>query len=383
MRRRSRMLRNMLVMTALCSMAPLAHSQQMESSPVGAQQSCSSVESYGLWDRTFGRRHSKGACIPGCEYPTAPVDPGQTVPPQTETPPDFDFLGSGAGVGSSVALGGPGGYLDSAKPRTTFRLRYESAYGMNRPDRAEFFYGKCGCFLTAPAPFTDPNAPGPVGVETNIDYQDIRAYFEYAFSNRFSAFIEAPVRFINPAVNPNEVGYADMNFGVKYAAIANCDRYLTFQFRVYVPTGDARKGLGTDHVSLEPGVLLTERLSDRWTLQAQVRDWIAIGGTDFAGNVLDYGVGLSYLAFDSDRVRVSPVVEAVGWSVLNGKALADGNVVNAAGDTIANAKFGIRIGLGCPTENGDRSDVYIGYGRALTGEVWYKDLVRVEYRRFW
>ena len=27
-----------------------------------------------------------------------------------------------------------------------------------------------------------------------------------------------------------------------------------------------------------------------------------------------------------------------------------------------------------------QSDLYVGYGRALTGEVWYKDIVRVELR---
>jgi hypothetical protein len=26
------------------------------------------------------------------------------------------------------------------------------------------------------------------------------------------------------------------------------------------------------------------------------------------------------------------------------------------------------------------SSLYVGYGRALTGAVWYKDILRVEYR---
>ena len=34
----------------------------------------------------------------------------------------------------------------------------------------------------------------------------------------------------------------------------------------------------------------------------------------------------------------------------------------------------VRVGLG------DSADIYVGYGRALTGEVWYKDLLRLEYR---
>ena len=49
-------------------------------------------------------------------------------------------------------------------------------------------------------------------------------------------------------------------------------------------------------------------------------------------------------------------------------------VINAAGDTIVNGKVGVR------TYFGEGSDLYIGYGHALTGDRWYKDIIRVEYR---
>ena len=49
-------------------------------------------------------------------------------------------------------------------------------------------------------------------------------------------------------------------------------------------------------------------------------------------------------------------------------------VADACGDTIVNAKFGVRMGLG------NLFDIYTGYGRALTGEVWYKDVWRTELR---
>ena len=64
----------------------------------------------------------------------------------------------------------------------------------------------------------DPNAPGPAPplngqnpattrfIETNVDYQDVSLLFEYAFEKRFSAFVEAPFRFLNPEVNANAVG---------------------------------------------------------------------------------------------------------------------------------------------------------------------------------
>ena len=59
------------------------------------------------------------------------------------------------------------------------------------------------------------------------------------------------------------------------------------------------------------------------------------------------------------------------------------NVVhNAAGETIVNAKFGIRAGFGQDWSNKllNNSELYVGYGRALTGDVWYKDIIRVEYQ---
>src|SRR5262249_46094966 len=178
-----------------------------------------------------------------------------------------------------------GGYIDSALIRSQVRVRYDTAYDDNRPDRAEVFYAKCGCF---------PGAPGPPLAGKNVDYQDITTYVEFALAPRFSVFFEAPYRFLNAEVNTDTNGFADMNVGVKAALISTPDQVLTFQFRTYIPTGDADRGLGTDHVSLEPALLLWQQLSDKAYMEAELRDWIPVGGTDFAGNVIRYGVGFSY-----------------------------------------------------------------------------------------
>jgi hypothetical protein len=78
------------------------------------------------------------------------------------------------------------------------------------------------------------------------------------------------------------------------------------------------------------------------------------------------------------------VVECVGWTVLGGKeaVFPTDTAVSAVGDTIVNAKFGVRTQLGKPVGNGilRRADFYAGYGRALTGEVWYKEIMRFEFR---
>ena len=69
--------------------------------------------------------------------------------------------------------------------------------------------------------------------------------------------------------------------------------------------------------------------------------------------------------------------ELAGWRVLSGSQTvwiaADHIADPAEGTNIVNLKMGGRLGVG-------RSSVYVGYGRGLTDAVWYKNLVRAEYR---
>jgi len=328
------------------------------------------------------RRHSAPGCAqPGCDQPCPP--PGTVTPPGMTPPvsapsaelPSFDF---GARGGPTVGLGG---YIDNAVPATQFRLRYDSAYDSNRPDRGGFFYAQCGCFQS-------PGAIGPPLPERRVDFQELNAYMEYAFTPRFSLFANIPVRFINPDQNRNAAGLGDMSFGGKLAILATEQRILTAQLRVITPTGEATDGLGTGVTWLEPGLLFQQQLSDRWQLFGQLKDQLYLERlSDFNGNLLTYGLGTSYVVANGCWGYVAPVGEVVGWTVLGGQQLnPDAGVAESAdGDTIVNAKIGLRIGFGA-SELGkpfpSKSDLYIGYGRALTGDVWYKDMFRIEFRRF-
>src|SRR5262249_54939447 len=155
-----------------------------------------------------------------------------------------------------------------AVPRTEFRLRYDSGYDDNRPDRAEFFY---------PQNF-NPRTGLPIS-EPKVDFHELSAYFEWAASDRLSGFLEVPERFLDPSANVHTAGRGDMNAGVKYALLAEDEGYLTIQFRTYIPTGAGRLGLGTDHVSLEPALLFNHRLDNGVLLEGELRDWIPVGGT--------------------------------------------------------------------------------------------------------
>lgn len=309
------------------------------------------------------------------------------------------------------------GYIDNAIISTRFRVRVDGGYGVDSPDRAEFFYAACGCARVVPFPpanvpnangdVLNPDAPGPSGtvipgmiltsplIETDLDYNEIRFDFEYAFKRNFSLFAEVPVRFIDGKILGSKSGLGDVRAGLKWGLLDSAQDHLTFQLRAYLPTGDAKEGLGTDHLSIEPGLLYFGRLNDGWTMAAELRYWMPINGTtgrpevfpdDYAGDVLRYGLGFGYDFQLASGRSVTPVVELVGWSVRGGLALssADGTPAGTGvpgfgyrktdGENITNLKFGLRFGLR------DQRSLYVGYGTALTNDVWYDDVVRVEYR---
>jgi hypothetical protein len=341
--------------------------------------------------------------------------------------PTFGGFGSaftpgafGAGGGETLAVADNVGYIDSAIIRSRVRVRFDANYDDTSPDKAEFIYAKCGCFANpknflvngslanAYAHGYDPKARGPQHAfgpqfrsagqfsgQPSINYQEVATYLEYAPARNFSAFIELPARFLQGTLGPHTAGFSDLNLGSKYAFIANPDQYYTFQFRTYAPTGNSYQGLGTGHVSLEPALLVFQRLTDRLYFSGEFRDWIPVGGSNFAGNVLRYGVGLTYNIVLTDHFRIAPVNEIVGWTILNGKEFVmgpmpfhGGVVQGVGGQSILNEKIGLRIGIGNYGQPGggsalnDRHSFYVGYGTAMTGDAWYRNVFRLEYN-FW
>src|ERR1051326_75564 len=131
------------------------------------------------------------------------------------------------------------GYIDPAVPGNVFRLRFDAAFDDRRPTRGEFFYPKGA-----------PKGPGLPEPEASVDYQELSAYIELAASERLSAFIDLPLRFLDPQINASHAGLSDVDVGFKYAFLRTDDQIATFQFRTYAPSGDSKLGLGNNHVSL-------------------------------------------------------------------------------------------------------------------------------------
>lgn len=324
------------------------------------------------------------ATSPDGAQQTAPAQPRQPPPPPPPPEPEPPRR-----RGSMV------GYIEDAVVSSKVRIRFDLGYEINAPDRAEFFYAKCGCYRDAGA---DPDAPGPrPGAATDLDYRQLYIQGEYAFGDRFSAYAEFPFRWIQPnsfaagtvpdGLSPfgNQSGFSDLRAGIKAALFSDGANVVTARVQAFMPSGEASNGLGTDHWSLEPSLLLYNRVADRVVIESMVGWWHPFEGASgaplsteerWAGDVFFFGIGPSFEIYRSDRVRLAPVVELVGWHVVDGFQSAPPfpPPTEAEGTNIVNLKIGGRVSWE------PRSSLYIGFGKALTDDVWYDDILRFEYR---
>jgi Putative MetA-pathway of phenol degradation len=259
-------------------------------------------------------------------------------------------------------------FIDSAVPRSIIGLRFDGAYGDHQPMRATYLFPKGGV----------PGTNGFPLPETNVDTLGLTTYAEYSVMPWLSFFIEGSYKWINPDVNSNTSGAGDTVYGLKLCTWSDTNVIATILLRVYQPSA-RNETLGTGHWSIEPGLLAAYRISPTWHLEGEFRYWMPIGGDDFAGNILRYGIGLSYGQRNPSGFWYAPVAEAIGWTILSGKTMlassADNFVIqDARNQTVVNAYLGMRMGYG------QNLDFYLGYGRTLTGEYWARDMYRVEVR---
>jgi hypothetical protein len=280
----------------------------------------------------------------------------------------------------------PTGYVEDAAVGSMVRVRFDAGFDTTTPDLAEFFYAKSGSY---------PHGPGlGPDIVTRLRFQEAHVDLEYKLARRFSMFVDAGGRSVqaqsgivpvtSAIENPgyHHTGLGDLQAGFKCAILASPEGYLTFQFRAYFPTGDAHLGLGTGHYSIEPSLLFTRKVTREVAVSGQFSVWHPIDGSDalplsstqsFAGNVLTFGAGVGRWFTLAENLRVSPVVELVGWSIRSGYVTLISGGASAAGDNIVNAKLGARILVE------RHNSIYAGFGRQLSHVGWYRDFIRVDY----
>ena len=97
------------------------------------------------------------------------------------------------------------GYIDNAIIHPEVRIRFDSARDDETPDRAEFFYAKCGCYAALPSTNTayDPRTPGPgPGIPKTVNFQQLYFYGEVAPHPHLSFFTQLPFRWLQPQSFP-------------------------------------------------------------------------------------------------------------------------------------------------------------------------------------
>jgi len=292
------------------------------------------------------------------------------------------------------------GYIDDALVGSQVRIRADAAIGDTQPDLAEFFQAQAGYDATQ-GNFGTPAGPGP-GLAIKENFQQLYMRGEYAPMGRLSFVVDVPVRWVQPILFAagtttngqwgNQAGLSDVSAGFKVAAQQSESDAVTFQFLATFPSGDASKALGTAHYAIAPAILYYQKLTDRVALESEISDSHPIGAdtAGFAGDVLEYGAGPSFVAYNGARVKFAPVVEFVGWKIFGGEWSDSQNIdpqdpnfnpktgpsLDSADGHIINLKGGFR------TTIGNNTSIYAGYGHALTNaNLWYNEIFRFEFRR--
>jgi hypothetical protein len=146
-------------------------------------------------------------------------------------------------------------YLDSAKPVTQARFRYDAIIGGNAPTQGGYFW---------------PSAAPPGNVPFTA--HDLMMENEFAV-DRFSFFVSTPFRITD---GTGGAGYSDMRIGTKSLLIDSELLLFSFQFSTILPTGIPATGGGNGNVGLEPSILTTLKITNGTYFQSQIAEWIGV-----------------------------------------------------------------------------------------------------------
>ena len=254
-------------------------------------------------------------------------------------------------------------FTDSARPQNRQRYRWDYNSNFDFQDRAEYFWAQSGTL-------------GP-DAESFIDYDEISAYVETG-GDKFSVFLVTPYRAIDLASDGHFAGFADLVAGTKSLLHDTELLQVSFQFETQIPTSSPSKGLSNGHVSLEPSLLLGIALSDVSFLQAQISEWIPIGGdADHAGALLSYSTSYNRVLWNShDRTNLVGTIEYTGVSFQDGLFTSPTTLTteSASNETFSSMGGGFRLNI-C-----DKINFGVGSLFTLTDNHWAETQIRTEFQ---
>jgi len=261
--------------------------------------------------------------------------------------------------------------IDISQPFGNISLRSDAVYHLTLPDRSEYFWARPG--------------RGPSIPERSVSYQDFRARWELG-SEAFSLATDIPIRLLNPEVNDNTAGLSDIQLVQKTRMMDGKAWQITQLLRTVFNSGNPRKGLGTGHIAMEPGVLCRFKYSDVTYWHSQLKLMFPIAGDPmYSGPALTWGLGVSHVWYETDTIAYIPTLEFINTWILDGQVttfplgIPPGIVSDVQGDGIFNLAPGLRI---VTDYGGDLGVVELGLNSVFSigSDGWYDALMRVELR---
>ncbi len=324
-------------------------------------------------DAGCGCGASDGACSTcgdpgGCEC-------GLCVNPCSKAGQFLSFFDASCGGGIGLQRVGLAPFeIDVTEPFNHFDIQVNPVFGINSPDRAEYFWPRAG--------------RGVPNVEQSVNYQDLR--FRMEVGNDFASTItELPLRFLDPQINSNTGGLADMNTAVKTRLFQGATLNISQIVRTYLNTGSITHGLSSGHISIEPGVLARYEWSERTFLFGEMKFWVPLGGDPtHSGEILRYGAGISHLWIDNDSFAAIPVLEFVAWNILGGQRTLPASAQPTTGGPLTRSIdgdviFNIFPGMRFTFKGGENFDLFelgVNGGVAVSNQRWYNAQMRFEAR---
>jgi hypothetical protein len=263
-------------------------------------------------------------------------------------------------------------FVEGARPVTQTRFRYDAGINLIFPDRAEYFFPRAdglGKYL----PAVNSSFRGI----PRVNYHDLGLYTEGATS-KVGVYTTTAYRSVDPFNYERGAGFGDLSFGTKTLLFDSELLIVSLQFTTYLPTGNFLKGVGTGHVSLEPGLLLGLKLAPQTYLQAQVSEWIPLGGDpNYAGAILHYHLSLNQMLAQPVRdAQIIGTLEFSGWSFQNGQYT---DPVLGANQQASGATY-LYLGPGVRVNFCDKLDFGVGAQFALGSSHFAEQLIRTEFR---
>jgi hypothetical protein len=258
-------------------------------------------------------------------------------------------------------------FQDSARPVNQMRIRWDHGSNLIFPDRNNYFF----------APTTN------LARLRGITYDELRVSTE-AGTDKFSITVDTPYRYWT-GDGDNKSGFGDISIATKSLLLDSEILLMAFQFRTTIPSASAGQGLGLGLVALEPSLLFTLKLWEETYLQAQIAQWIPLGGSETAGSIFRYNFALNHLLWQASTCKDMQLVgtfevncmtfQAGHYNTIENIAGVDTVVLRqSSGDTYASVGPGLRYQL-C-----EKMDFGFGVALNVSQDHFAEQLYRFEFR---